>query len=109
MSRINKLKECGVVVSQCIINYAEVYWVTDASLSLHYIVSSSSSKDFKIISSFKLQRLQIFFFFFVNVLETQEEMLYLWTYSTKIRDSYSEFRVGLIWQLLYFADCAHKS
>ncbi len=63
MSRINKLKECGVVVSQCIINYAEVYWVTDASLSLHYIVSSSSSKDFKIISCFKLQRLQFFFFF----------------------------------------------
>ncbi len=59
MSRINKLKECGVVVSQCIINYS------DASLSLHYVVSSSSSKDFKIISCFKLQRLQFFFLFFL--------------------------------------------
>lgn len=59
---MSQIKECGVVVSQCIIDYAEVYWVTDASLSLHYVVSSSSSKDFKCIYCFKLQLLQFFFF-----------------------------------------------
>lgn len=66
MSGINKVKLCGVVVSLCIIDYAEVNWVTDASLSLHYVVSSSSRKYFKVIYCFKLQILQGFCFCFRN-------------------------------------------